>query len=113
MPPMRLMSPGRVSSGNGGEHLPVFLVGNSQPTTLNEATSPKKVQFLDEASVLLAKHGVASRINNELVKGKVEWVIGLEVALPRCLLHISEKPFQVQELIVCHPFGKQPASETE
>jgi hypothetical protein len=60
MPTMCLMSPGWVPSGNGGDYLTVFLVRNSQPTTLNNTATTEKVQLLDEASVLLRDHRVSS-----------------------------------------------------
>jgi hypothetical protein len=113
MPTMCLMSPGWVPSGNGGDYLTVFLVRNSQPTTLNNTATTEKVQLLDEASVLLRDHRVSSRIHDEFVKGKIKRVIGLDVALAGRLLHLNDKPVQALELICCYAFRKQLAGETE
>jgi hypothetical protein len=47
------------------------------------------------------------------MKGKVERVIGLEVALAGRLLRLNDKPVQALELICCYAFRKQLAGGTE
>src|SRR5688572_11843160 len=110
---MGFVSPSRIAGCNGGQHLAMFLIRNREASTLNKASGTEQVQLLHKAAVLLRKHGITGRINDELVECQVERVVSFEVTLLRGLFHLDHKPGQLLKLIVCNPLSQQLSGKTE
>lgn len=113
MTAMRLVSPDRIPGRDGRQHLTVLLVRNAETSTLDETAGSEQVQLFDEASILLRKHGVAGRIHDELVKGQVEWIISLKVALAGSFLHLDDETVQTLELTCRNPLGEKLSGKAE